>query len=132
MFDERRAFREEGPPFRFFRLLLVICFVIITALSACGSPAEAQASGTKANDSQGNDVKIIPSELAPKNFYVVTLESGTTMRVLWTVSGYVIGPNATWGEQEAGAMLFKPIDITDTDIIFDLAASDSARICKPK
>jgi hypothetical protein len=44
---------------------------------------------------------------------------GVSMRVLWTVSGYKIGNNALWGEKEARTMLFKPLDITATAIIFD-------------
>jgi hypothetical protein len=41
------------------------------------------------------------------------------MRVLWTVSGYVIGKGSAWGEQDAKALLFKPLDINDTEITFD-------------
>lgn len=44
---------------------------------------------------------------------------GTSMRVLWTVSSYHMMNNATWGESEARAMLFKPLDISGTAIIFD-------------
>lgn len=42
-----------------------------------------------------------------------------SMRVLWTVSGYKIGNNAHWGEEEARTMLFKPLDITPITITFD-------------
>ncbi|MCX5843783.1 MAG: hypothetical protein NT022_08545 [Deltaproteobacteria bacterium] len=45
--------------------------------------------------------------------------SGVSMRVLWTVSKYTIGKNALWGDKEARAMLFKPLDITATSITFD-------------
>jgi len=41
------------------------------------------------------------------------------MRVLWTVSGYVQGKNSTLDEQAARALLFKPLDITDNEIIFN-------------
>lgn len=44
---------------------------------------------------------------------------GVSVRVLWTVSEYRIGPNAVWGNQEARKLLFKPLDITETTIIFD-------------
>ena len=44
---------------------------------------------------------------------------GTAMRVLWTVSAYHIGENALWGKTEARDMLFKPLDIDTTSIIFD-------------
>jgi hypothetical protein len=45
--------------------------------------------------------------------------AGVSMRVLWTVSEYVIGPNAHWGEKEARQLLFKPLDITATSITFN-------------
>lgn len=44
---------------------------------------------------------------------------GVSMRVLWTVSGYKMGNDALWSEKDARAMLFKPLDITATTIIFD-------------
>jgi hypothetical protein len=49
---------------------------------------------------------------------------GVSMRVLWTVSGYVVGKLSAWGEQEARALLFKPLDIKDNEIIFN------NRVCK--
>jgi hypothetical protein len=48
-----------------------------------------------------------------------TVRGGVSMRVLWTVSKYTIGKNALWGDKEARAMLFKPLDITATSITFD-------------
>jgi len=44
---------------------------------------------------------------------------GVSMRVLWTVSGYVFGKNPAWGEREAKAFLFKPLDMNETGIIFN-------------
>ena len=44
---------------------------------------------------------------------------GLSMRVLWTVSGYVRGRAAALGDEEAGALLFKPLDIDDSVIVFD-------------
>lgn len=41
------------------------------------------------------------------------------MRVLWTVSGYVLGKDSSWSENEAKALLFKPLDITESAIIFN-------------
>jgi len=49
----------------------------------------------------------------------LTMEGSASMRVLWTVSGYKIGANALWGNEEARNMLFKPLDITATTITFD-------------
>lgn len=44
---------------------------------------------------------------------------GTSLRVLWTVSSYHIMGNAAWGENQAKALLFKPLDIDATTIAFD-------------
>lgn len=44
---------------------------------------------------------------------------GVSLRVLWTVSSFYITNNSTWGEDEARAMLFKPLDIGETFITFD-------------
>lgn len=43
----------------------------------------------------------------------------TSIRVLWTVSSYHIMSNAAWGENEARALLFKPLDVNATTIAFD-------------
>jgi len=48
-----------------------------------------------------------------------TMGGSVSMRVLWTVSEYRIGTNAVWGNEEARKLLFKPLDITATMIIFD-------------
>ncbi len=48
-----------------------------------------------------------------------TKSSAISIRVLWTVSEYKIGKNAVWGDEEACKLLFKPLDIDDTKIIFD-------------
>ena len=44
---------------------------------------------------------------------------GVSMRVLWTVSGYVVGKASAMDEQGAKALLFKPLDIRENEIIFD-------------
>lgn len=101
--------------------------VVIVTLSACGSSAGAQAPKSEAEAGPSVlqagtpevEVQAIPTELAPPDSHVVTLESSSSMRVLWTVTGYVIGKEAAWGKEEAEALLFKPLDITDTEIIFD-------------
>lgn len=101
--------------------------VLIVTLSACGSSAGAQAPESEADSDpsllQASTpevvVQAIPTELAPPDSHIVTLESNSSMRVLWTVTGYVIGDGAAWGKDEADGMLFKPLDVTDTEIIFD-------------
>ena len=44
---------------------------------------------------------------------------GVSMRVLWTVSGYKVGEDATWTEEDARKLLFKPLDIDSNKITFD-------------
>jgi len=48
-----------------------------------------------------------------------TVSGGVSMRVLWSISKYIVGENAIWGEQEARTMLFKPLDIDADKITFD-------------
>ncbi|MFH1446775.1 MAG: hypothetical protein ABIG43_05105 [Chloroflexota bacterium] len=48
-----------------------------------------------------------------------TDDMGMSLRVLWTVSGYVIGSSADWGETEADALLFKSLDISESEIVFN-------------
>ena len=93
---------------------LLACFVMIAILAGCGS-----STGGEPSDPYSNGIEPYPNDTIPSGAYVATQESGNTMRVLWTVSGYVIGKDSTWGEQDAKALLFKPLDITDTEIIFD-------------
>ena len=61
------------------------------------------------------------SEKWPNNFEgpAVDIDRGVTMRVLWTVSAYHVGKNAEWGETEARGLLFKPLDVTSSTIVFD-------------
>lgn len=56
---------------------------------------------------------------AEDNIQPKAMESGVSMRVLWTVSEYRLGTNAAWGDEEARKLLFKPLDITATTITFD-------------
>jgi hypothetical protein len=51
--------------------------------------------------------------------YTVPAGGGESLRVLWTVSGYKRTDGATWSENEAKGMLFKPLDIDSTSITFD-------------
>jgi hypothetical protein len=44
-----------------------------------------------------------------------TTGAGVSMRVLWTVSQYIIGERAIWGEKEAR----KPLDIDVNYITFN-------------
>lgn len=44
---------------------------------------------------------------------------GVSMRVLWTVSKYIMTERATWDEKEARKLLFKPLDMDVNYITFD-------------
>jgi len=39
-----------------------------------------------------------------------TAGAGVSMRVLWTVSQYIIGERANWNEKEARQLLFQPLE----------------------
>jgi len=45
--------------------------------------------------------------------------AGVSMRVLWTVSQYIIGERAIWDEKEARKLLFQPLDIDVNYITFN-------------
>ena len=42
-----------------------------------------------------------------------------SMRVLWTVSGYVPGPGTTFNKEDADALIFSPLDVDESSITFD-------------
>jgi hypothetical protein len=54
-------------------------------------------------------------------------EAGMTSRVLWSVTGYRVGPGAAWGEKEAREMLFKGLDVTETSITFNGRTCDGVK-----
>lgn len=82
---------------------LVVTLALIIVLTACGSSLEQNNSGAGENETGAG----------------VFTPEGSSMRVLWTVSSYIIGKNSSMDEASAQALLFKPLDITDTEIIFD-------------
>ncbi len=108
---------------------LVVGVMLVAALIGCGSSTGGRVSppataAPVAGDAEpGSDAmnNSTPDETTPDPSGGITLDNGggVTMRVLWTVSGYTIGKGAAWGEQEAKALLFKPLDMNETEIIFD-------------
>jgi len=48
-----------------------------------------------------------------------TVSREISIRVLWTITGYKVGENAAWREEEARKLLFKPLDIDANKITFD-------------
>ncbi|MDD5033749.1 MAG: hypothetical protein PHE55_03245 [Methylococcaceae bacterium] len=50
---------------------------------------------------------------------VSTPSTGTdAIKVMWSVSGYVLGKDSDWSEDQARAMLFKPLSLEATRISF--------------
>lgn len=86
-----------------FRCNLLYIFIVLVLLS--GAFALWCSAGEKLSESSAATTE--------------TTSQGSSLRVLWTVSSYHIMNKATWGENEARAMLFKPLDISDTAITFD-------------
>lgn len=99
---------------RFFSAFGII--ILAAALAACGSMAGADPAGTEPVRIE----TLVPGkDSGPAHVVTVDSSAGQQMRVLWTVSSYVIGPDATWTESDAQALIFKGLDINDTQIIFD-------------
>jgi hypothetical protein len=104
----------------------VFCYLagvfLIAGLTGCGPSMAGTQASEPSRSPEPNRIEAIPITSTTVAVHVVTLESGISMRVLWTISSYIIGKRATWSEQDAKAMLFKPLDMTDTEIIFDSQA----------
>ena len=49
----------------------------------------------------------------------IAMNEEANIRVLWTVSEFHIGRKAEWGSEEAKRMLFKPLDVNSSSIVFD-------------
>jgi hypothetical protein len=82
------------------RLIITVLFSAIT----CLSPASVSWSGTHmTSDNSGKGL----------------VGGGESLRVLWTVSGYKRTNAATWSEDEAKGMLFKPLDMDSSSITFN-------------
>ena len=81
-------------------LICVISGLIFFAASVCSCTASSDGS---------NYTKPLASNI----------NEGVVMRVLWTVAAYHVVQNSIWGEAEAREMLFKPLDINSSAIIFD-------------
>ncbi|MHB8807238.1 MAG: hypothetical protein ACYC59_06620 [Anaerolineaceae bacterium] len=94
---------------------LLACTTLIAIFTACSSIADntPSDSGSGTTDSQKTE---ITSDTTKE---VEASTSGVTTRVLWTISNYVLGKDFTGSENAAKELLFKPLDINDTQIIFD-------------
>jgi hypothetical protein len=83
-----------------YRLIITLLFTAIACLGLA-SPSWSGADMTGTNSGSG------------------LVGGGESLNVLWTVLAYKRTDSATWTEDEAKAMLFKPLDIDKTSITFD-------------
>lgn len=115
-----------------FNRIVFSVFVILTlTLSACTSDGEVGGPGgfeimqtappATPEDAPGSEAKQTDS---PATAEIVALGEVTSMRVLWTVSQYVLGKDYLGDEGSIKAYLAKPLDINETEIIFD------GQVCK--
>ena len=106
----------------------MIGLVSLVALTACGSAMGPNTAASGSNNSVAVGVGPSvgePGTSQPDQIITVTSEGVTahsgevSIRVLWTVSGFVFGKDFTGDKQPVQVLLFKPLDINDTAIIFD-------------
>lgn len=101
---------------------LAVCAVFLTICTGCVFLASARDSESRPENSLADETGELTSgtEIAPfADASNPNKAEGISMRVLWTVSGYVFGKASAMDEQEAKALLFKPLDIKETEIIFN-------------
>ena len=100
----------------------MIGFVSLAALTACGSAMGPNTAASESNNSVaigvgpgvGEQGTSQPDQIITVTSEGMTAHSGeVSMRVLWTVSGFVFGKDFTGDKQAAQALLFKPLDIND-------------------
>ena len=92
------------------KYLFPITLILLIILTACNSLVAGDTEQTP--DIQETDEEMKPAQ-------IVDLEADRTdMRVLWTISDYVLGTDFSGQEADAKGMIFTPLDITDTQIIF--------------
>lgn len=109
----------------------LLCGIILVFMfGACASLSEEPVQPLDSNQAEGDanpveqsaeDQESQTADSVNSSENVISLdESGVTMRVLWTVSGYQFenGYTAKTSDQPE-SMIFKPLDIGDTYIVFD-------------
>lgn len=103
------------------KLFSLAAFLIFAAVIAgCGSiPGQAQVLPAEPSEVGPDIVESLPPGSAPPAAHPATIETMISTRVLWTVSGYVLGKDSAWGAEQARALLFKGLDITESEITFD-------------
>jgi hypothetical protein len=89
-------------------LQLFFLFFATSVVLGCGTTGFA-------SSKEGKSPMLKPESASPP----AASGKGVSMRVLWTVSRYVITPDAQWQKEDADKLLFKPLDITATSITFN-------------
>jgi len=92
------------------KIFFTIIFIFLTILTACNSL-------DVGNVEQKPDLQNTDEEKNPAQIIALE-EDRTNMRVLWTISDYVLSTNFAGQEADAKGMIFTPLDMTDTQIIF--------------
>jgi hypothetical protein len=92
--------------------ILVIALCLFLSPLACFSGSETTHRQKKSEERASDTQTESPAQKD-------TARSGVSMRVLWSVSGYVIPEGNAATEQQARALLFKPLDIGESWITFD-------------
>jgi hypothetical protein len=102
-------------------VFLAFCYPIVEEKSYVGKPTEVLASSVD----QTRTGRSPKENLKPSG-------SGETVRVLWRVSGFVLGPRAAMDRAEADMMLAKPLDIGKDRIVFDRKACEGVKFKRTK
>lgn len=102
-------------------VFLVLCSPAPGEQFFSGKPAEVLASQAE----QPRPERTPKGSLMPST-------SGEQIRVLWRISGYVLGPGAAMDRAEAEMMLSKPLDIGKNRIVFDKKACEGVRFERTK
>ena len=101
---------------------LLVCTTLIAIFTAC-SPIADKIPSDSGPDTTSSSQKTEIAFDTTKEAEAST--SGVTIRVLWTISNYVLGKDFAGSENTAKELLFKPLDITNTQIIFDGQVCDN-------
>lgn len=108
---------------RIWKLLTSILFIVLIA-SCVSEPAKTTEQDSNRNEGVSNMENY--STLAANT----ETEGQVEMRVLWTVSNYILEENYFGDENTAKGMLFKELDINDTQIIFNNQVCDNVSFIK--
>jgi hypothetical protein len=97
---------------------LVLSAILVVTLICTVLWADANASGSKSSISIADETRTIADGSKPDE------TQGVSIRVLWSVTGYVLGKDSSWTDLEAKGFIFKPLDVRENEITFD------GRTCK--